>query len=1266
MGIPIPVEAKLDERTATAAANRAERVFADAGKSAAQQFTRGFASAESDLKKIGDRASDSYDRARDAAGKLRAEEEKLAALRERGARNDQLIAQAERTERARRAEIRAVRDATNAYAEYEQAAAGAGERSGDSVIEGFRGAIAGAGASGRDMANDFVGGFAGSSALMRLGASGGPIGLALAGAGALGYLAGKTVADQIAAGMDSLAAKDLLGAQLGANQEEVGRYGQAAADAYANGWGASIADNMQAAKLGLQAGLIDRDAAQSDVQFMIEQMQSLSAVIGEDPLDIARGTRNFIKTGLVDSYQDAFDLLAAASQQGLNISNDLLDSAEEYGTAWQGVGLSGQDAIGLIKQMWVGGIRNTDVAADSVKELAINVADGSKLTKSAFEALGLNAEQMSQRFAEGGPAARAALGEVLTGLRNLDDPMQRQQVGLALFKTKWEDAKTAIQAADLSTAADGVGKVAGASKEAADRVSEHANGWDALGRNIDNTFTKLQEWLADSTIGKFISQGLPGFINDNLFGDPQADAQAQLDAALRAARDANALGTGFDNAGDAQRQHRGLPPLVPPVDHQPVVPMVPGADETGSSAVPAPQVPYGALPGITPGVPVTDSVYSAQSSLWEAEHTLAEKRARLNQLEQSTTSKAEDVVAARNEVAKAERDQHGAEMRFQSAQKDAYDSQFKQLSKSADQLGQIGAQLDQDFGISKGLPGIAENLTKMLANFAMAPVVGALTGVQAGLGFQPGSAGSGLAGIFGPHLGLGSTGSQPATMTGATGMVGAPTQAVPFAGPVANAHGAHRQIADLAGIAKQFGLDLTSGKDDHSADGGFHPRGEAGDFSNGDKTAQELAFAQYMSQNYAPYLAELIHDAPGFTGNIKDGQNVGAFGDFYTMGQAGYHGDHVHIAIKDGMAEGFEAALGQGGVAPPAGSGGPASPLATTGISSSGATPVFVVNMPGGGGGGMFSAGSAPGGGGPVPGAGGLNWDALAAKESSGNWSINTGNGYYGGLQFDQPTWDQYGGGQYAPRADLATRDQQIAVAQQAYDARGGGSTLWPQNYEQLNTPVEGAPHLPGQLGPAGPLPNVVGGGGGQGYLGLSTPGLGNSAGMLTGQQMPSMGGGGFAGVGGMPMGLIQGAISAAGAAGAPFGGQAAAAAAQMGIQLANRAVGYAGQVAGIGASGFMETLLPSGDSPLSSIGNSWFGKILGGVVGARPSLPNMAGQQQAPPNPNGGKDGQQQGPGGNSITNNVNVKNERATEDQTANSAVQQLNALYSQPGRQ
>ncbi|AJP05073.1 peptidase [Streptomyces cyaneogriseus subsp. noncyanogenus] len=69
-------------------------------------------------------------------------------------------------------------------------------------------------------------------------------------------------------------------------------------------------------------------------------------------------------------------------------------------------------------------------------------------------------------------------------------------------------------------------------------------------------------------------------------------------------------------------------------------------------------------------------------------------------------------------------------------------------------------------------------------------------------------------------------------------------------------------------------------------------------------------------------------------------------------------------------------------------------------------------------------------------------WDQVAACESTNDWDINTGNGYYGGLQFTQSTWEAYGGTRYAPRADLATKDQQIAIAEKVLDGQGPGA--WP------------------------------------------------------------------------------------------------------------------------------------------------------------------------------------------------------------------------------
>ena len=103
------------------------------------------------------------------------------------------------------------------------------------------------------------------------------------------------------------------------------------------------------------------------------------------------------------------------------------------------------------------------------------------------------------------------------------------------------------------------------------------------------------------------------------------------------------------------------------------------------------------------------------------------------------------------------------------------------------------------------------------------------------------------------------------------------------------------------------------------------------------------------------------------------------------------------------------------------------------------------------------------------------DWDAVAQCESSGNWAINTGNGYYGGLQFSQSTWAAFGGTEYASRADLATKAQQIAVAERTLDVQGPGA--WPTCGRALDRSAPEAGTAPSAAAPA-PAPAAAASGG--------------------------------------------------------------------------------------------------------------------------------------------------------------------------------------------
>jgi resuscitation-promoting factor RpfA len=105
----------------------------------------------------------------------------------------------------------------------------------------------------------------------------------------------------------------------------------------------------------------------------------------------------------------------------------------------------------------------------------------------------------------------------------------------------------------------------------------------------------------------------------------------------------------------------------------------------------------------------------------------------------------------------------------------------------------------------------------------------------------------------------------------------------------------------------------------------------------------------------------------------------------------------------------------------------------------------------------------------------GHDWSGVAQCESSGNWHINTGNGFYGGLQFTQSTWDAFGGESFASRADLASESAQITVAERVLDEQGVGA--WPVCGRYLtggSTPTDATPAAdttPASPEPASPQP---------------------------------------------------------------------------------------------------------------------------------------------------------------------------------------------------
>jgi hypothetical protein len=325
---------------------------------------------------------------------------------------------------------------------------------------------------------------------------------------------GAAIGDSLLEGLQNEVRADRFAAQTGLDEATTARIGRAAGEAYASNFGDSIESNLDAARMAVQSGLLDPNATARDAQKVIEQLTGVSDLLGEEYPRVARSAAQAVKTGIARDAAGAFDVLVKAQQAGLNVSEDLLDTVDEYGTQFRKVGLDGPQAFGLIAQAVRAGARDTDIAADSLKEFSIRAVDGSDLTRESFDALGLSASDMTDRIAAGGPRAAEALDVTLDRLRGVEDPAKRAQIAVGLFGTQAEDMGEALYAMDLSTAVEQLGQVEGAADRALTTLGDNSAGKIAEAqRNIALAADGIQGALATAFAPQI--EGFATFVTEN-------------------------------------------------------------------------------------------------------------------------------------------------------------------------------------------------------------------------------------------------------------------------------------------------------------------------------------------------------------------------------------------------------------------------------------------------------------------------------------------------------------------------------------------------------------------------------------------------------------------------------------------------------------------------------------------------------------------------------------------------------------------------------
>lgn len=371
----------------------------------------------------------------------------------------------------------------------------------DGIAPGMRGAFRqverDAGQAGQDAGEEFSSGF---GDVLKKGA-----GLAA------GLVLGAGLTDGITQALDQGQMNAKLGASLGLSEAQAEKAGKVAGSLFSANYGESVEEVNDALRSVIQNIGGMRKASEGDLEAISAKVLNTADVFDQDLGAVTRGVGQMMKTGMAKDANEALDILTAGFQRGADKSEDFLDTMNEYGTQFRKLGIDGKTATGLISQGLQAGARDGDLVADALKEFSIRAKDGSASSAEAFAAMGLDAEKMTAKIANGGKGASDGLAQVLDSLRAMKDPVKREAAAVGIFGTQAEDLGDALFALRPDSAVKALGKVGGA----ADRANE------AMGSTPDakiKTFTRtLQQGFVDVLGGKVIPavESFVGWLKQN-------------------------------------------------------------------------------------------------------------------------------------------------------------------------------------------------------------------------------------------------------------------------------------------------------------------------------------------------------------------------------------------------------------------------------------------------------------------------------------------------------------------------------------------------------------------------------------------------------------------------------------------------------------------------------------------------------------------------------------------------------------------------------
>lgn len=277
------------------------------------------------------------------------------------------------------------------------------------------------------------------------------------------------------------------------------------------------ANNMGEDRIDLADSIAEVKQQLGDIDASTLEEVTNTALLMRDTFDFDVGesirAANMLMQQFGVTADEAYTLIAQGAQNGLNKNGDLLDVINEYGVHYKQMGYSAEEFFNSLQNGADSGTFSVDKLGDAMKEFGIRAKDTADSTTEGFTLIGLDADEMREKFAQGGESAKLAAQQTIDALFSLDDKIAQNQAGVDLFGTMWEDmgADAVKSLMDVSGEAD---KAKSTLQDIADvKYSDLGSQFQQVGRQVK---TELLEPIAEKALPKikdgtdWLIKNLPG------------------------------------------------------------------------------------------------------------------------------------------------------------------------------------------------------------------------------------------------------------------------------------------------------------------------------------------------------------------------------------------------------------------------------------------------------------------------------------------------------------------------------------------------------------------------------------------------------------------------------------------------------------------------------------------------------------------------------------------------------------------------------------